>query len=100
MVQSTSPSYLLMISLDCARYELAANGRQMMEKALRLAEYARERIGKIAGFCCMEGDRTDRTRLVISARGIGLTGYMLEKCFWRSMRSMWNSRTVRMCLLL
>ncbi len=79
LVQSTSPSYLLMISLDCARYELAANGRQMMEKALRLAEYARERIGKIAGFCCMEGDRTDRTRLVISARGIGLTGYMLEK---------------------
>ena len=44
LVQSTSPSYLLMISLDCARYELAMNGREMMEKALRLAEGARDRI--------------------------------------------------------
>lgn len=79
LVQSTSPSYLLMTSLDCARYELAVNGRKMMEKALALAEYARERIDGIAGFCCMEGERIDRTRLVISARGIGLTGYALDK---------------------
>lgn len=79
LVQSTSPSYLLMTSLDCARYELAVNGNRMVEKALRLAEYARGRIQKTAGFCCMEGKRTDRTRLVISAREIGLTGYALER---------------------
>lgn len=79
LVQSTSPSYLLMTSLDCARYELAANGIKMMEKALYLAEYARERIHKIAGFRCMEGERLDRTRIVISAGSIGLTGYALDK---------------------
>lgn len=79
LVQSTSPSYLLMISLDCARYELAMNGREMMEKALRLAEGARDRIQGIAGFRCMDGERIDRTRLVISARDIGLTGYALDK---------------------
>lgn len=79
LVQSTSPSYLLMVSLDCARYELAMNGREMMDKALGLAEYARERINKIEGFRCMEGERTDRTRLVISARKMGLTGYTLDK---------------------
>lgn len=79
LVQSTSPSYLLMISLDCARYELARNGRKMMERALFLAEDARERIQGIAGFRCMDGERIDRTRLVISARDIGLTGYALDK---------------------
>ncbi len=79
LVQSTSPSYLLMTSLDCARYELARNGAGMMERALMLAEHAAERIRAIEGFRCMERDRTDRTRLVISAREIGLTGYALEK---------------------
>jgi len=84
LVQSTSPSYLLMTSLDCARYELARNGTKMMEKALYLAEYAREKIQKIAGFRCMEREQTDRTRLVISARDLGLTGYVLEKMFFEN----------------
>lgn len=79
LVQSTSPSYLLMTSLDCARYELARNGRNMMEKALRLAEYAKKRIQQLTGFRCMEGERIDGTRLVISASDLGLTGYALEK---------------------
>lgn len=82
LVQSTSPSYLLMTSLDCARYELALHGTEMVEKALALASYARERIQKIAGFRCMEGAQLDRTRLVISACGLGLTGYMLEKLLY------------------
>lgn len=82
LVQSTSPNYLLMTSLDCARYELALNGTQMMEKALGLASYARERVQEIAGFCCMEGTQLDRTRLVISACALGLSGYMLEKLLY------------------
>lgn len=74
LVQSTSPSYILMISLDCARYELALHGTEMMEKALFLAAYARKKIAEIAGFRCMKGERFDSTRLVFSAREIGLTG--------------------------
>jgi arginine/lysine/ornithine decarboxylase len=80
LVQSTSPSYLLMTSLDCARYELAINGGKMMDKAIELAEYARERINNIAGFKCMEGSETvDRTRLVISAKQLGITGFELDE---------------------
>ena len=48
IVQSTSPNYLLMTSLDCARYELAMHGREMMQQALELAAYAREQINGIA----------------------------------------------------
>lgn len=82
LVQSTSPNYLLLTSLDCARYELAMHGSEMMEKALSLASYARERIQNIAGFCCMEGEQLDRTRLVFSACELGLTGYVLEKLLY------------------
>lgn len=86
LVQSTSPSYLLMTSLDCARYELAMHGTEMMDKALELADWARGQINAIDGFRCMDRrasgragiQNLDRTRLVISASSIGLTGYALE----------------------
>lgn len=97
LVQSTSPNYLLMTSLDCARYDLALNGNEMMEKALSLAENARHRIQNIPGFCCMDNTGTadekmthmsqdcfynenglDKTRLVISASRLGLTGFELD----------------------
>lgn len=82
LVQSTSPSYLLMISLDCARYELAANGAEMYRKASELAGYARRRINSIYGFECLGGDENnliDETRLVISARDLGISGFELDR---------------------
>lgn len=79
LVQSTSPSYLLMISLDCARYELAMRGGEMYKKAKELAEYARAKINKIEGFECMEREDADKTRLIISARVLGISGFMLDE---------------------
>ena len=86
LVQSTSPNYLLMTSLDCARYELALHGTDMMSKALRLAEQTRNQINAISGFQCMASDEIGRagvheldgTRLVISAKELGLTGFELD----------------------
>lgn len=87
IVQSTSPNYLLMTSLDCARYELAMNGESMMEKALALTDYAREEINKIKGFACMTDEVVgkngvaglDSTRLVISAKELGISGFDLDE---------------------
>lgn len=82
LVQSTSPSYLLMVSLDCARYELAMHGESMYERAAELAKYARDRINSIEGFEClgkMHNELLDETRLVISARRIGISGFELDK---------------------
>lgn len=87
LVQSTSPNYLLMASLDCARYELARNGKEMMERALRLAEQARAKINQISGFQCMADIKAkayDRTRLVISARKLGLTGFALDQLLFEN----------------
>ena len=84
MVQSTSPSYLLMTSLDVARYELALHGDEMLARGLKLAQMARETIKKIPGiFCVGEEARgeaiydLDLVRLVISAEDLGLSGYQL-----------------------
>lgn len=87
IVQSTSPNYLLMTSLDCARYELAMHGHEMVEQALELAEYAGKKINAISGFQCMSDEAVkmsgiaglDKTRLVISAKELGLTGFALEE---------------------
>jgi arginine decarboxylase len=83
VLQSTSPSYILMASLDLARMQMATEGRKLLGKAIELAEEARARINRIAGLRCLcaaqveaWGDfRLDVTKLTISVKGVGLTGY-------------------------
>lgn len=85
LVQSTSPSYLLMASLDAARYELAVRGKAMMDRALRLSRMLREGIRQIPGMSCMDTGMIGRygvqgidgTRLVIRCRNC--SGYELKR---------------------
>jgi len=88
LVQSTSPSYVLMTSLDMARHYMATEGQMMIDTALSLAQDARERINNIKGISCatkadLEGKagiyKLDETRLTISADEIGITGFDLKK---------------------
>lgn len=90
LVQSTSPNYLLMTSLDCARYELAIKGDEMMEKAIALADYAKSKLNDIDGICYMDDSVVgsagvagiDTTRLVISVKGLGLSGFEFEEMLY------------------
>ncbi|MCH1983834.1 aminotransferase class I/II-fold pyridoxal phosphate-dependent enzyme [Ruminococcus sp. OA3] len=85
LVQSTSPSYLLMASLDAARYELASQGEDMMEKSLALSDELKEGIRQIPGMFCMNNGITgkygvqgiDGTRVVI--RCGHSSGYELKR---------------------
>ncbi|MBQ3579262.1 MAG: aminotransferase class I/II-fold pyridoxal phosphate-dependent enzyme [Firmicutes bacterium] len=88
LVQSTSPSYVLMTSLDMARHYMATEGVMMIDRALELARDARERINSIPGMRCatkedLEGKagiyKLDETRLTISAARLGLTGFALKE---------------------
>ncbi len=82
LTQTTSGSYLLLSSLDIARKNLALNGKEIFEKTLSLACYAREEINKIGGYNAystelINGDSIfdfDRTKLSIHTRNIGLAG--------------------------
>jgi len=83
MLQSTSPSYILMASLDLAQMQMATEGRKLLGRAIELAEEARARINRIPGLRCLDsqqvkewGDLTlDATKLTISVKELGLTGY-------------------------
>ncbi len=83
MVQSTSPSYLLMASLDLARRQLALQGKELLEETLGLARCTSDRLSRLTGVKVLGqehlgGDGAkclDDTRLTISQLELGLTGY-------------------------
>jgi arginine/lysine/ornithine decarboxylase len=89
-VQTTSPSYILMASLDLARMQMATEGHKLLEKAIKLAEEARLRINKIPGLTCFSkaiikdsmflkmGD-LDVTKLTITVKELGLSGYHVSQ---------------------
>ncbi|MDO4799280.1 MAG: aminotransferase class I/II-fold pyridoxal phosphate-dependent enzyme, partial [Bacillota bacterium] len=85
LMQTTSPSYLLMGSLDVARKMLATEGNKMLSKVLGLADYARKKINAIRGCSSLGAEkegtpgifRFDPTKLSISTRDMGLNGMQL-----------------------
>ncbi|MBD7910081.1 aminotransferase class I/II-fold pyridoxal phosphate-dependent enzyme [Clostridium cibarium] len=86
LLQTTSPSYILMASLDCARRQIALDGKKLLDQAIKLCDYTREEINKIPGFYCFgkevlgkDGSYAfDSTKLTISCRELGITGYELD----------------------
>lgn len=86
LVQSTSPSYLLLASLDAARQQMATQGQALMQTTIRLANRARTAINQIAELRVLtDGQSTpgffalDPTRLTIEVKGIGLTGFAADQ---------------------
>ncbi|MBF8250522.1 MAG: speA [Deltaproteobacteria bacterium] len=87
MVQSTSPSYILMASLDLARMQMATEGNKLLSRALELARKARKRINRIKGLSCFgkeileEGEMggLDETKLTITVKELGLSGYQVSQ---------------------
>lgn len=86
LLQTTSPSYILMASLDCARRQIALEGKELLDKAIELCKYTRNEINKIPGFYCF-GEEVlgkpgsyafDPTKLTISSRNLGITGFELD----------------------
>ena len=80
LVQSTSPSYLLMASLDAARRDLALHGQERWEQAIHLAHQTRRRLESLPGVRVYPSD--DPTKLVIDLRGRGLTGFTAAELLW------------------
>ncbi len=85
LVRSTSPSSLLMASLDASRRQLAVHGELLLDRTIRAAARAREAIAEIPG-CALVGEEWvgrpgiaawDPLRIVIDVRGTGLSGYQV-----------------------
>jgi lysine decarboxylase len=83
LTRSTSPSALLMASLDAARRQLAVHGEALLERTMAAGDGARAAIDAVPGVRVI-GDEFvgrpgvagwDPMRIVIDVRGTGCTGY-------------------------
>ncbi|NEP02051.1 MAG: aminotransferase class I/II-fold pyridoxal phosphate-dependent enzyme [Symploca sp. SIO2E9] len=85
LLQSTSPSYLLLASLDAARQQMALYGEKLLSRTLQLADDARDRINQIRGLSILELNHTqgffelDRTRLTVRVSELGLSGFEADE---------------------
>ena len=85
LVESTSPSYILLASLDAARQQMALQGRELMDHAIALAQLARKRLAIIPGIEILEYANQpgfsylDPTRLTINVSQLGITGYEADE---------------------
>ena len=80
LLHTTSPSLLLLASLDASRAHLESSaGKKQIEKAIKNAKYLRKRIDKIEGIHQLKpakGYQIDVTKIFIKADG--LSGTKLE----------------------
>jgi len=82
--QSTSASYLLMGSLDGARYNLVKNGQKQIAKALKLSQKARCALSQTPGLSVIDDERFyDPTKLIINVSKLSLTGFEVYELLWR-----------------
>lgn len=87
MLTTTSTSYLLLASLDVARKQLATRGHELIDRTIQLAQSIRKRINELNHLYCvgeeiLGSEATfdyDPTKLIISVKDLGLTGYDVEK---------------------
>jgi arginine decarboxylase len=94
LLQTTSPSYLLLASLDAARQQMALHGEELMAKTIELATIARDRIDRIDGLSTLKLNTPtpgwkylDPTRLTVTVTGLNLTGFEADEILTESARS-------------
>lgn len=83
MLQSTSASYLLMASIDGARYNLVKNGEKQLANAINLARYAKSRLNELDNIKVVSTELLnnkgvhfiDETKLCINVSDTNLTGF-------------------------
>ncbi|MBD2088864.1 aminotransferase class I/II-fold pyridoxal phosphate-dependent enzyme [Microcoleus sp. FACHB-1515] len=79
LVQSTSPNYLLLASLDAARQQMALEGKDLLDRTLRLSDRARHELSKIPGLRVLQANSLDRTRLTIGLMDFGRSGFEVDE---------------------
>jgi lysine decarboxylase len=83
LVRSTSPSSLLLASLDAARRQLAVHGEALLHRTLAAARAMRERLAAVPCLRIVGEDLVGRPgvadwdplRIVLDVRGTGLSGF-------------------------
>jgi arginine decarboxylase len=92
LLRSTSPSSLLIASLDGARRQLALHGEQLLHETVEAVGVARAKLDTIEGIALVDAALVgsmgiagyDPLRMVLDVRGTGRTGYEIADELRRS----------------
>jgi arginine decarboxylase len=92
LLRSTSPSSLLIASLDGARRQLALHGEQLLHETLEAIGVARAKLETIDGIAMVDASLVGRMgvagydplRIVLDVRATGRTGYEIADALRRS----------------
>lgn len=84
--QTTSPSHILLASLDSARYIMKKMGKKLLEDTIAWSNWARNEINNISGLYCLSSDRIgsygvadlDPTRITVNFGAAGISGTKAE----------------------
>lgn len=86
LLQTTSPNYLILASMDMARRQAVLSGEKMLDRVIQFAESARRKINQTKSFYCLtrseiraKGYDLDVTKLTINVTRTGLSGYDIAK---------------------
>lgn len=83
LLQSSSPSYVLMASLDIARKQMATKGEKLLGKTIELCNYAQQKLSKIKGIKIISKENCqefgiydiDPTKIIIDFSELGISGF-------------------------
>ena len=79
-LQTSSPSSLIVAGLDCARRQMALQGKQLWAQTDRLAHQLQQQISALPGLVCWgAGKDWDSCRLIVQATELGYSGPRLEE---------------------
>lgn len=82
LLTTTSPNYLLLASLDCARSQMAAEGKLLVERAVKVADKLRIALEKIPQLKVLKQSiigqggvaGLDTTKVTVNVRELGFSG--------------------------
>jgi lysine decarboxylase len=86
LTQTTSPSHILLASLDAARFIMQEKGQELLDDAIDWSNWVRNEINSISGLYCLDSgiigkngvSDLDPTRITVNFGAFGITGTKVE----------------------
>jgi arginine/lysine/ornithine decarboxylase len=89
LIQTTSPNFAIMASIDTARRQMMLEGKDLLQAAIARARHAREALSAMPGIAVLGRSQLrgpgsgfhdlDETKIVLRVDELGLTGYELQR---------------------
>lgn len=91
LIQSSSPNYLLLASLDAARMQMATQGEMLLDLAIQRANYVRSHLKTIPGLRLLDHELNydaisnfgaftiDPLRLTVNLKNLNLNGFLADE---------------------